>query len=96
MDKYAFEYSLKDNPYAFSYHPTGFEAAYILESFGEYYDQPKRSVEDWVEKQVNQHYDFQKNLMCKNTCDPDTLAARLYELTRLKNLEIEIERSEGV
>jgi hypothetical protein len=82
MDKDVFEYSVEDNPYAFSYHPTGFEAAFIFESFEQCYDHPKRTVKDWVEKQIDQHYNFQTNLMCKNTCDQHTLAARLYELTR--------------
>ena len=72
-------------------HPTGFEAAYILDTFSHYLNNPKRNSKDWIEKQINQHFDFQKNLMCKNTYDPNTLAARLYEVTRISDMDIEIE-----
>lgn len=91
MEDHVFKYSIDDNPYAFSYHPTGFEAAYILDTFSHYLNNPKRNSKDWIEKQINQHFDFQKNLMCKNTYDPNTLAARLYEVTRISDMDIEIE-----
>ncbi len=90
MDEYVFKYSVEENPYAFSYHPTGFEAAFIAHSFERYYDHPKTSTKDWVEKQIDQHFSFKKQLMCRNTCDPITLSARIYEATRLVDLNVEI------
>ena len=90
LDRYIFRYAVEDNPYAFTYHPTGFETAFILESFSGFSDQTKRTKKDWITKQLDQHYDFQDNLMCKNTCDPVTLSARLYEATRIKDMNIEV------
>jgi hypothetical protein len=90
LDQYVFQYSVDDNPYAFTYHPAGFEAAYIFNSFSEFPDQTTRTEKDWISKQISQHYDYQNNLMCKNTCDPVTLSARFYEATRLKNMDTEV------
>jgi len=50
----------------------------------------QRSLKEWISKQIEQHYDFKINLMNKHTCDPNTLAARLYEVTRLSDLEVKI------
>jgi hypothetical protein len=90
LEKHVFEYKIDDNPYAFSYHPTGFEAAYIFEQFGKYYGTRKRSSQDWITKQMNQHFDRDQMLMSKDTCDPNTLAARFYEVVRLADLKIKI------
>jgi hypothetical protein len=90
MDSYVYKYCLDDNPYAFAYHPTGLEAAYILEAFAHLCKDIKWSIKDWIEKQINQHYDFTTKLMCKNTNDPNTLSARLYEITRINDMDIDL------
>ena len=42
-------------------------------------------MEEWIIKQLSIHFDFKKMLMIKNTSDKNTLASRIYELTRLQN-----------
>jgi len=44
----------------------------------------------WLEKQFTRNYDFDKNLLCKNTHDSETLSARLYEATRLNNIDLNL------
>ncbi|MFO7795893.1 MAG: hypothetical protein ACQERB_07470 [Promethearchaeati archaeon] len=77
------------NKYAFQYNPIGFEAAIIQEKFSEYLNmQYKHSIEDWIQKQLYNHYNFEKYLMNRNTVDPQTLAARIYEITDIEQNEI--------
>lgn len=82
---------LIDDKYGFSYNPTGFEIAFVLNAFYDYIDNLNYElIYGWVYKQFKRHYCFKKGLMCKSTTDPNTLAARIYEATRLPNLEIDI------
>jgi hypothetical protein len=85
MDKNIYQYTLSDNPMVFAYHPTGFQMPYVLRMLGHMAKGTKNSDEDWINKQIRSHYDFSSNLMTKNTCDPNTLSARLYELTNFLN-----------
>ncbi|ADJ13948.1 agl cluster protein AglQ [Halalkalicoccus jeotgali B3] len=74
------------NDYGYSYNPAGIENAYALEVFGgDQHDQRR-----WVEKQLNLCYDSEENLLINGTPDPATHAARIYELTYLPNIEIEL------
>jgi hypothetical protein len=74
----------KRNPFVFGYHPTGFEMAFIKQTF------EKKNISSivlkgkWFEKQLDNHYDYDKNLMNRNTMDPNTLMARFYEVCRLR------------
>lgn len=86
LEKEVFYYGAADNPYAFSYHPTGFEAAVISEAFLPL-KKPALSIQDWVGKQVRQHFEFKDNLMNKGSCDPVTFAARAYELYQLREVD---------
>jgi len=71
--------------FCWSYNPTGLEAAYILYSF-----KPTKQilVRKWIEKQLKRHFNFKTGLMNRNTSDPNTLAARIYEATRLPDMEL--------
>jgi len=87
-----YEDRLLEDKYAFSYNPVGFEVAFALNTFSDYIPTPNFKLSDeWVHKQIKRHYSSKKGLMCKNTTDPNTLAARIYEATRLPNIEINIE-----
>ena len=85
--------SLSDNAYAFSYNPVGFEIALVLNVFSDFFKSEVKLSEKtktWIEKQVKLHFCVKEGLMIKNTLDPNTLAARIYEATRLPDLKIEI------
>ena len=85
-----YQFILERNVYAFAYNPVGFEVAFALDVFSDYLDAKDLHPEKWVIKQFKKNFDFEDKLMCKNTIDPKTLAARIYEATRLPNWEIDI------
>ena len=69
---------------SFSFNPVGFEIAYALETF----DAADRSVRrEWVQRQLTESFDGDSLLMTRDAEDPNTLAARLYEATRLENYD---------
>lgn len=83
---------LVEDEYAFPYNPVGFEVAFALNIFSDHIHASNSKLSgEWVNEQIKQHYSPEKGLMCKNTTDPNTLAARIYEATRLPNIEINIE-----
>ncbi len=70
------------NKYSYPYNPTGLELAFVLEVFGnEYVDK----AEWWLNQQIEQTYNFRESIMTKNSKDPNTSKARLYEACRLQN-----------
>lgn len=79
--------SLRGNEYGYPYNPVGFEMAFAQQVFGE--DQ-KNKASAWVARQLEACYDFSEYMMSRNTQDPATLAARIYEATRLSDLDIEV------
>lgn len=89
MEENVINYTTEDNPYAYTYHPTGFEMACILESFTDIY-KAKTTPAQWVQKQLDQHYDPDTDLMTRNTVDPMTLAARFYEASRIRDMDMEV------
>jgi hypothetical protein len=79
---------LEQNKYGYPYNPPGFEVAFALDVFA---DNAHRKQEKWISEQLCRCYDFDLNMMNRNTEDPLTLAARLYEVTRLPDLTVRIE-----
>lgn len=74
------------NKFGFQYNPIGFEVACFKEKFSDYFgDYKGKSIEDWIIKQLNNHYDFNKMMLVKNTNDQNTFSSRIYELTKLEN-----------
>ncbi|WP_197052480.1 agl cluster protein AglQ [Halobellus rufus] len=80
------------NKYGYSYNPTGIENAYALEAFGE--NENRNHQRLWLEKQLRECYNTGKRLMTNKTPDPATHAARIYELTYLPDIEVNL-TSEG-
>jgi hypothetical protein len=80
----AFRAAADGNRYAWAYNPVGFELAFALEVFGAAPGEPER----WVGEQLRRHFDPVTQLLARATPDPATLAARLYEATRLGDLAI--------
>lgn len=79
--------NIKKNKYGFGYNVTGIELAYALNKF---VPNSENLQKYWLEKQFKKNFDFKKNLLCKNTCDPETLSARIYEAIPLNDLIINI------
>jgi demethoxyubiquinone hydroxylase (CLK1/Coq7/Cat5 family) len=82
---------LVENKYAFSYNPVGFEISFALGVFSDLIFNSNFTIIECIQEQIEKHYSFEKGLVCKNTADPNTLAARIYEATRLQNIEINLE-----
>jgi hypothetical protein len=83
---------LVENGFRWHYNPVGLEMAFVLETFNVLFDldSSSRGITKWAQKQFEGYYDFDADLLCKNTSDPLTLAARLYEATRLENYTFSI------
>lgn len=85
--------TLIHNRYGYAYNPPGFEIAYALLTFKDYLPpdiDAEKLASYWVSKQINRCYNFKTKMMEKNTEDSETLSARLYEATRLPNLDLSL------
>lgn len=79
---------IENSKYGFPYNPPGFEIAYALQEF-ELANEDQISA--WVSRQIKNCYNFESGLMSLcNTKDEHTLAARMYEATRLKNYKLNV------
>lgn len=80
---------LPESPYGFSYNPPGFEIPYVLETFSDIFGENTEEEQSaWISAQIDRCYDSTSDLMESNCHDPATHAARIYEATRLPNLEL--------
>jgi hypothetical protein len=91
LEKAVYRYAAGDNRYGSSYNPIGFEMAYVLEVVPpELHPGPGLGVRQWIEKQLRDHLDPETMLMNRNTSDPNTLAAKICELSRVAALDLEV------
>jgi len=83
---------LEEGGFRWSYNPVGIEMAYLLKTFNDLLNLNSSTdvIVKWLQKQFEGYYDFNVDLLCKHTSDSITLAARLYEATRLKNYTLSI------
>ncbi len=83
---------LNNNKYGYPYNPPGFEVPYSLSILKDMNEKDWLKISQWwIIEQFKRCYNKKTGLMDKNTEDPNTLAARIYEATRLLNIEINIE-----
>jgi hypothetical protein len=82
---------LNGNRYGYPYNPVGLEMAFSLQVFNSHFDKFVRSPSEWVEQQFKHCYDKNSELMSNGTEDGNTLAARIYEAVRLRDMEIRID-----
>jgi hypothetical protein len=76
--------------YGWPYNPIGFEVAYALHVFQDLLG-VDGSIEDlrpWVNRQIGNNWNPARGLVERNTDDPAVLSARLYEATRLPDMEL--------
>lgn len=83
---------LDDNKYGYPYNPPGFEVPYSL---GLLEDIDREKIKEisqwWLNEQIRRCYSKKTGKMDKHTLDPVALTARIYEATRLPNLEVIIQ-----
>ncbi len=84
--------TLENNEFAYPYNPSGFEVAFTMQVFSPYFSSALRPAEWWVKRQLQLCYNPDDKMMNKATEDKETLAARLYEVTRLQDIEIQMSR----
>jgi len=83
--------ALNENRYGYPYNPPGFEIAYAMATFPQHFAQGHGfATADWVSAQLSRCYDRGTRLMSLDTDDPATHAARLYEATRLGDLDVRL------
>ena len=88
---------LSENKYGFSYNPPGFEVPYALSVFSDMTEDELIEISSWyVNEQFKRCYNTETSMMEKNTEDPLTHTARIYEVTRLpvsilKRIEVDIQ-----
>ena len=85
--------SIYTNKYSFQYNIPGIELLYFKEVFSNYFtDKQEEVIKDYFYFQISHHVCPDTLLLNKSTVDPYTLAARVYELTRLNyNIPIYME-----
>ncbi len=91
-DNYPYGFLESANSFRWSYNPTGIEMAYVLQTLHAYTGMGdaascEESMRKWLNKQLQGYYDVHTGLLNRNTADPQVLAARLYEATRIKDME---------
>ena len=78
------------NPFGGPYNPVGFETAYASETFSGSAGMDASASGAWIRRQLDLFYDRSSNLMTRESSDPNTLAARFYEVTRMTDLGTDI------
>lgn len=83
----------RTSKYGWTYNPTGFEIFYALDVFQDLIEINGgiESIQWWVEHQLENHWNPSSGLMELNTEHSITLSARLYEMTRMQNMELNLD-----
>jgi hypothetical protein len=85
-----FKNGLSDNIYGFPYNPPGFEIPYALSVLTDMSESELVKISSWwVNEQFRRCYNSETWMMDRNTEDPLTHTARIYELNRLPNSILE-------
>jgi len=67
-----------ENEFALAFRLTGQEILFFKTEFG--YSINNQNINKIIDLQFSKHWDNEKNLLRKNTADPETLSSRLYEM----------------
>lgn len=75
---------LYNNKYGYPYNPPGFEVAFALNILAEFENDELVDISEWwINEQFKRCFNPDTFMFDRNTEDPPTLTARLYEITRL-------------
>ncbi len=81
---------LENNSFGYGYNPPGFEVAYCIQEFSSLHQRASKSSDSWVNAQLQRSYCRKDRMLARNTKDKLTLAARLYEVTRLEDIDVQL------
>jgi hypothetical protein len=84
----AYRQGLEGNEFGYPYNPPGFEVPFALHVFAAASTDGSATACRWIEEQLRRCYDPVAAMMSRGGADPATLAARLYEATRLDDVEL--------
>lgn len=73
--------------YGYPYNPPGFEIPFALQAFA--MGSPELCAQ-WIGEQMQRCFDFKSGLMQNNTEDPETAAARFYEVVRINDCDVTV------
>ncbi|MAG32822.1 MAG: agl cluster protein AglQ [Deltaproteobacteria bacterium] len=82
---------LETSPYGYAYNPPGFEVPFAIQSFPDLVSEGTRAptnLSHWIDRQLRKTWSIETRRMDRNTPDPTTLTARIYEACRLPDLAI--------
>jgi len=89
--KRKYKNKIKNNSFGYPYNPPGFEVPFALEKLAKLdHNELTMLSKYWINNQISRSFNPNNNTMDRNTNDPLTHCARLYELTRMNNLNLEI------
>nr|MBS0036712.1 hypothetical protein [Saprospiraceae bacterium] len=71
-----------DNKYSYPYNPTGLEMAFVNETF---FPENEGIIKGWLNHQIEHTAEPGQSIMTRNSYDPLTSRARIYECCRLIN-----------
>jgi hypothetical protein len=83
------------NSFGGPYNPSGFEAAHAILCLGEGAGLDPAAAATWIGRQLDHTWDASARMLSRNSSDPITLAARIYELSWIEDLSLEIGDREG-
>lgn len=90
LSRAVYSLGLEGNPYGYPYNPSGLEVAFALQVFGPSASSGERPDARWVTRQLARTYDWAARMMNRGTDDQATLAARLYEACRLRDVPVKL------
>jgi hypothetical protein len=78
-----FKDNIDKNKYSYPYNPPGFEMPFVLKVLSDFSDEKIIEISKlWINRQIKRTYNKNTKMMDRNTLDPLTLSARIYELSR--------------
>jgi hypothetical protein len=86
-DTVDFKNLVKGSKYGYPYNPPGFEVAYAIQTFQR---SSAQSIGEWVNRQLEQNFDWKSYMLALNCHDPANMAARIYEAVRLDNCPVNV------
>ena len=85
-----FKNEISENRFGYPYNPPGFEAPFALSVLTNLTEDELVKISSWwIDQQFKKCYNPETKMMARNTKDPLTLTARVYELARLPNSILE-------
>jgi hypothetical protein len=79
---------IETSDYGYPYNPPGFEIALTIEKLPLQLETIDHQISGWIQSQIDRCLNETTHLMDQEATDPNTQTARLYEATRLSDIEL--------